>query len=174
MSISYSFRAQSTHLSARVGNADIAARVALFGQLAGEEVVELGAEDTVSHELSLLGNLGGHFGLESWKMGLSDVLDDDESVLPLAWLVRRCGRSRTPSVTTRPSTVQSIGDRRNGTIMWLQKAATCYFLIPSRPRLHRVSHSLVSPPSVHDSLQVRLPPIMFLEDERCCSTIGTS
>ena len=45
-----------------MGHTDIAARVALLSQLAGEEVVELGAEDTVSHKLSLLGNLGGHFG----------------------------------------------------------------------------------------------------------------
>ena len=107
-------------------------------------------------------------------MGLSDVLDDDESPLPLAWLVRRCGRSGTPSVTTRLSTVQSIGDRRNGTDHVAAKAPTCYFLILSRPRLHRVSHFPPSPPSVHVSSQVRLLSIMFLEDERCCSTIGTS
>ena len=48
------------HLSTSVGDADVAARVTLLRKLAGEEVVQLGAEDTVSDELALLADLGGH------------------------------------------------------------------------------------------------------------------
>ena len=59
MSISYSFRAQYTHLSARVGNADIAARVALLGQLALEKFVQLGVEDAIGDELSALRTIEG-------------------------------------------------------------------------------------------------------------------
>ncbi len=51
----------NTHLSASVGDTDVAARVALLGKLAGEEIVQLGAEDTVSDELALLADLAGHF-----------------------------------------------------------------------------------------------------------------
>lgn len=43
-------------------NADFDARVALFSEFALEELVQFGVEDTVSNELSLLGNgssLGG-------------------------------------------------------------------------------------------------------------------
>ena len=54
---------RKTHLSAGVGDSDIAARVTLLGQLAGEEIVELCAEDTVGDELALLADLGGHFCL---------------------------------------------------------------------------------------------------------------
>ena len=49
-----------TNLSAGVGDTDVAARVTLLGELAGEEVVQLGAEDTVSDELALLADLAGH------------------------------------------------------------------------------------------------------------------
>ena len=52
---------QSTYLSASVGNANITARVTLFCELAGEELVEFSAENTVSDELSLLADVGGHF-----------------------------------------------------------------------------------------------------------------
>ena len=45
-----------------MGDTDVAARIALLRQLAGEEVVQLGAEDTVSDELALLADLTGHFG----------------------------------------------------------------------------------------------------------------
>ena len=67
MNISHSFRAQSTHLSARVGNADIAARVALLGELTGEEIVQLGAENTVSNKLALLRDLAGHLEVTAEK-----------------------------------------------------------------------------------------------------------
>ena len=40
--------------------ADITARVALLREFAGEEIVQLGAEDTVSDELALLADLAGH------------------------------------------------------------------------------------------------------------------
>ena len=43
-----------------MGHTDIATRVALLRELTGEEVVQLGAEDTVSDELALLADLGGH------------------------------------------------------------------------------------------------------------------
>jgi hypothetical protein len=49
-----------------VGNADVAARVTLLGELAGEELVEFSVEDTVGHELALLADLGGHF---VWRRG---------------------------------------------------------------------------------------------------------
>ena len=48
------------HLSTSVGDADVAARVTLLRKLAGEEIVQLGAEDTVSDELALLADLAGH------------------------------------------------------------------------------------------------------------------
>lgn len=43
-------------------DADITARVTLLGELTGEELVELGAEDTVGHELAFLADLSGHLG----------------------------------------------------------------------------------------------------------------
>ena len=48
-----------------MGDTDVAARVALLRELAGEEIVQLGAEDTVSDELALLADLAGH--LESGR-----------------------------------------------------------------------------------------------------------
>ena len=53
------------HLRAGVGHANVATRVALLRELAGEEIVQLGAEDTVSDELALLADLAGH--LESGR-----------------------------------------------------------------------------------------------------------
>jgi hypothetical protein len=54
---------RETHLSASVGDADVTARVALLRELTGEELVELGVEDTVGHKLALLRDLGRHAGL---------------------------------------------------------------------------------------------------------------
>jgi len=51
-----------TDFSASVCHTDIATRVTLLSQLAGEELIELGAENTVSYELSLFADLSGHFG----------------------------------------------------------------------------------------------------------------
>ena len=56
---------QVAHLSTSVGDADVATRVTLLRKLAGEEVVQLGAEDTVSDELALLADLAGHFECEA-------------------------------------------------------------------------------------------------------------
>lgn len=56
-----------TDLSASVGNTDVAARVTLLGELASEEVVQLGTEDTVSDELALLADLARH--LEDERAG---------------------------------------------------------------------------------------------------------
>lgn len=47
---------------------DIATRVALLSQFAGEELVELSTEDTVSNELSLFRDLGGHCAEGLWSM----------------------------------------------------------------------------------------------------------
>ena len=49
-----------SYLSAGVSNTDIATRVSLLSQFAGEEFVEFGTEDTVGDELSLFGDLAGH------------------------------------------------------------------------------------------------------------------
>ena len=43
-----------------MGHTNIATRVPLLREFAGEEIVQLGAEDTVSDELALLADLGGH------------------------------------------------------------------------------------------------------------------
>jgi len=48
-------------LSASVSYADLTTRVTLLRKLAGEELVEFCAEDTIGNELSLLANLRGHF-----------------------------------------------------------------------------------------------------------------
>lgn len=48
------------HLSAGVGDTNIAARVTLLRKLTGEEIVQLGAENTVSDKLALLADLAGH------------------------------------------------------------------------------------------------------------------
>merc|ERR1719204_1862240 len=42
---------------------DLNARVAILGQLPGEELVELGLEHPVGHKLPLLRHLGRHDGL---------------------------------------------------------------------------------------------------------------
>ena len=49
------------HLSTSVGDADVAARVTLLRELASEEIVELGLEDTVGDELALFADLARHF-----------------------------------------------------------------------------------------------------------------
>lgn len=49
------------NLSAGVSHTDIAARVALLGELTGKEFVQLGVEHAIGHKLALLANLGGHF-----------------------------------------------------------------------------------------------------------------
>ena len=61
------------YLCASVSHTDIAARVTLLGQFASEELVELGAEDTVSDELSLLADLSGHFGVVGRAGGVVGV-----------------------------------------------------------------------------------------------------
>ena len=53
-----------THFGTGVCHTDIATGVTLLRELAGEEVVKLGLEDTVSNELALLGDLARH--LEVW------------------------------------------------------------------------------------------------------------
>jgi len=55
----------STRLSASVGHSDITTRVSLLGELTGEEIIELCAENTISDEFSPLADLGRHFG-EGW------------------------------------------------------------------------------------------------------------
>ena len=49
-----------THFGTGMCHTDIATRVTLLRELAGEEIVQLGAENTVSDELALLADLGGH------------------------------------------------------------------------------------------------------------------
>lgn len=44
-----------------MGHTDIATRVTLLGEFAGEKVIQFGAEDTVSDKLALLADLAGHF-----------------------------------------------------------------------------------------------------------------
>ena len=51
------------YLSASVGYTDIATRVTLLSEFAGEEFIEFGTENTISYELSLFTDLGGHFGV---------------------------------------------------------------------------------------------------------------
>lgn len=43
-------------------HADFDARVAVFGELAAKELVQLSLEDAVGDELALLGHCGGHVG----------------------------------------------------------------------------------------------------------------
>jgi hypothetical protein len=47
-----------------VGYTDIATRVTLLSEFAGEKFIEFGTENTIRHELSLFTDLGGHF----WAM----------------------------------------------------------------------------------------------------------
>lgn len=44
-----------------MGDPNITARVTFLRQLAGEEIVEFSTEDTISDELALFADLGGHF-----------------------------------------------------------------------------------------------------------------
>jgi hypothetical protein len=60
-------RGVRTDLCACVRDTDIAARVTFLRELAGEEVVQLGAEDTIGNELALFANLSGHTG-ELYKL----------------------------------------------------------------------------------------------------------
>jgi hypothetical protein len=39
---------------------DVAARIPFFGKLAGEELVQLGTENTIRDELALFADLSGH------------------------------------------------------------------------------------------------------------------
>ena len=48
-----------------MSDADFAARVTLGCKFTGEELAQLGAEDTVSDELALLADLAGHFECEA-------------------------------------------------------------------------------------------------------------
>jgi len=51
---------QDDNLSAGGGHTHFDATVSVFGELPGEELVELSLEDSILDELSLLGNLNGH------------------------------------------------------------------------------------------------------------------
>ena len=70
---------EASYLCAGVGDTDITARVTLLGELAGEELVEFSAEDTVGDELSLLADLSRHFGggWRRWRTGSSLPIIDD-------------------------------------------------------------------------------------------------
>ena len=57
------------YLCTCVRNADVAARVALLCQLAGEKFIELGAEYTISDKLALFADLGGHYSGGAWGRG---------------------------------------------------------------------------------------------------------
>ena len=54
--------AASAYLGTRMCDTDVATRVAFLGKLTGKKFVQLGAEDTIRDELSLLADLGGHVG----------------------------------------------------------------------------------------------------------------
>jgi len=49
-----------------MGHTDITSRVTFFGEFTSEELVEFGAEDTVSYELALFADLSRH--LEDGEM----------------------------------------------------------------------------------------------------------
>ena len=49
-----------THFGTGVCHTDIATRVTLLGELTGEEIIQLGEENTISDELALLADLAGH------------------------------------------------------------------------------------------------------------------
>ena len=51
----------SRYLSAGMSYTDIATRVTLLSEFAGEKFIEFGAENAISYELSLFTNLRGHF-----------------------------------------------------------------------------------------------------------------
>ena len=51
----------SRYLSASVGYTNIATRVTLLSEFAGEELIEFGTENSISYELSLFTDLRGHF-----------------------------------------------------------------------------------------------------------------
>jgi len=57
------------HLSAGVGYTNITARVTLLCELAGEEFIEFGAEDTVCDKLALFADLGRHLEAIGWAVG---------------------------------------------------------------------------------------------------------
>lgn len=70
---SYTFKSPmifrpGTYLSAGMGHSDIAARITLLGEFAGEKIVELCAENTVGDKFSSLADLGRHFR-EDWIYG---------------------------------------------------------------------------------------------------------
>jgi hypothetical protein len=52
--------AESAYLGTRMCDTDVATRVAFLGKLTGKKFVQLGAEDTIRDELSLLADLSGH------------------------------------------------------------------------------------------------------------------
>jgi hypothetical protein len=61
---------ERAYLGTRMRDTDVATRVAFLRELTGEKFVQLGAEDTIRDELSLLADLSGHAGklykLWSW------------------------------------------------------------------------------------------------------------
>merc|ERR1712121_103693 len=55
-------RRQDNDLGARWCHAHLDSAVSVFGQFSREELIQLGLEDSILDELSLLGNLNGHLG----------------------------------------------------------------------------------------------------------------
>jgi len=51
---------RGNYLGAGMSHADITTRVPFFGEFASKEFIELGAEYTISDELALFADLGGH------------------------------------------------------------------------------------------------------------------
>lgn len=81
-----------------MGHTNIATRVPLLREFAGEEIVQLGAEDTISDKLALLADLTGHFdGVINWERrgkggehGSSDIRSKVGPSILLGCVFARC------------------------------------------------------------------------------------
>lgn len=71
------------YLGAGMGHTNVTARVTLLCELAGEEFIEFGAEDTVCNKLAFFADLGSHLEVIGWAVG------DDISPEPTSRL-RKC------------------------------------------------------------------------------------
>lgn len=71
-------RSPNDDLSSGVGDSDLTARVSLLGELAGEELVELGGKDTVSYELWVGEEQGRGWPWKSYVVGQSGLPEHRE------------------------------------------------------------------------------------------------
>lgn len=157
----------TTNLSAGMGDTDITARIALLCELAGEELVEFSAENTVSDKLSLFADSGGHFDAISLDAERDQYDCATIRVLGLPCSRLQVRRSHLNEISSLVLTVQL--PRFSPECTWQSPISSSdfgslSFLPPTSFSSHPLGKSLIA-------CDV---PSLYIHDECCFQPIGTS